>query len=629
MPEYDATSIEILSGLEPVQTRPGMFTDTCDPNHLAQEVIDNSVDEALAGYAGEIEINLYKDGSLGVCDDGRGMPVDQHPQRKQPGAEVILTTLHAGGKFSNRNYRYAGGLHGVGVSVVNALSDQLEARIRRGGKEYQLTFKNGGIVSAMQVIGKVGRRQTGTTIRFWPNPDFFDTVEFNVGRLKRLLQAKAVLCPNLRMVFRNEADKEETSWHYEAGFSSYFDEMSEGRELLLDEHFSGSKITEDFEVQWCVNWLVSPHDVSFSESYANLVPTRQGGSHVSGLRAGLSAAVREFMSFRNLLPKNMRIAPEDVSADLCYLLSIKVQNPEFTGQAKERLVSRNVVPPVQGALSDAFSLWLNRHPRQGEALTKLFLENARRRSRKLKKATRKNSLSGLNLPAKLADCISNDVSKTELFIVEGDSAGGSAKQARDREYQAILPLRGKILNTWEISHEQALSSAEVHNIALALGVEAGNDDLRKLRYGKICILADADSDGLHIAVLLAGLFKKHFPKLVYEGQVYVALPPLFRIDAGKEVYYVLDEVQRDAQLKKLPGKQAEKAKITRFKGLGEMNPQQLRESVMLAERRRLIQLTCRCGDSADRLIDMLLAKKRSSDRRCWLERKGDLASDLG
>ena len=625
--KYNAAAIEILSGLEPVKKRPGMYTDTSDPNHLAQEVIDNSVDEVLSKYASEIEVILHQDGSLSVIDNGRGMPVDLHPERKQSGVEVILTTLHAGGKFSQKNYRYSGGLHGVGVSVVNALSAQLEVWIKRGGKKYYMAFKNGEPQSKLKELGKVGQRNTGTEIRFSPNGKYIDNLKFDEKRLERQLKAKAVLCPGLKIAYSNEATQREKQWCYESGLGSYFQEILADTELLLNAHFSDSVKAKDYEVDWCLNWLTDNTTV-FAESYANLVPTPQGGNHVSGMRNGLVIAMREFMQLRKLLPKNVRITPDDIATDLCYLLSVKTINPEFAGQAKERLTSRDITAIVQNVIGDAFALWLNRYPQQGEILAAHIIENARRRGNKAKKVIRKSTLNGLTLPSKLSDCVSNDVTETELFLVEGDSAGGSAKQARNRNFQAILPLRGKIMNTWEVAHDEILKSEELRNISLALGIEPNSTDLRNLRYGKICILADADCDGLHIAVLLATLFKRHFPVLVNANHVYMVVPPLFRIDAGSEVYYVADEKERDKCLKDLSKKYANSAKITRFKGLGEMNPQQLKESVMLPDKRLILQLTVDAKNHSDEILDMLLAKKRAPDRRTWLEQKGDLASDL-
>ncbi len=623
--EYDASSIEVLSGLDPVRKRPGMYTDTTRPNHLAQEVIDNSVDEAIAGHAGKIEVTLYKDGSLEVVDDGRGMPVDLHPQQKVPGVEVIFTKLHAGGKFSDKNYRFSGGLHGVGVSVVNALSKVLEVWVRRGGKEYNLAFRGGNKVSDLEVVGDVGKRNTGTTIRFWPDGRYFDSVGFSVPRLKHVLRAKAVLCPGLLIKFYGEKDKDREEWHFEDGLKNYLTDSLRGFEVLPDDPFLGSMQGEKEAADWAVQWLPESGE-PVTESYVNLIPTSQDGTHVNGLRTGLTEAVREFCEFRNLLPRGVKIMPEDVWARCSYILSVKMSEPQFSGQTKERLSSREAATFVSGVVKDAFSLWLNQHPEAGENIARLAIANAHKRLKTSKKVARKRVTSGPALPGKLADCSSQDLGRTELFLVEGDSAGGSAKQARDREFQAIMPLRGKILNTWEVSPDQVLASQEVHDISVAIGVEPGYGDLKNVRYGKICVLADADSDGLHIATLLCALFVRHFRPLVEAGHVYVAMPPLFRIDVGKEVFYALDEAEREGILDRIKAeKRKGKITITRFKGLGEMSPKQLRESTMSPYSRRLVRLILDPGDQTNRMMDMLLAKKRASDRRAWLEKKGDKA----
>ncbi len=622
---YNADAIEVLSGLDPVRKRPGMYTDTSRPNHLAQEVIDNSVDEAVAGHAQAIDVTLYKDGSLSVADDGRGMPVDLHPEKKLPGVEVILGTLHAGGKFSQKTYRYSGGLHGVGVSVANALSKHLEVWVRRGGQEYKMSFAGGDKKTDLEVVGEVGKRNTGTTLRFWPDPRYFDSATFSVPKLKHIMHAKAVLCPGLKVKFFDEPAGETIEWQYAAGLMDYLLEAIQGQALLPEEPFTGSMEGSQETVDWAVGWI--PEGVEgVQESYVNLGPTTQGGTHVNGLRAGLTEAIREFCDFRNLLPRGVKIAPEDVWDKLSFVLSLKMMEPQFTGQTKERLSSRESAAFVSGVVKDSFSLWLNSHVAMGEQLAQFVIANANKRLRADKKIVRKRITSGPALPGKLADCVSQDLGRTELFLVEGDSAGGSAKQARDRDFQAIMPLRGKILNTWEVEADQVLASVEVHDISVAVGVEPGSDKLDGLRYGKVCILADADSDGLHIATLLCALFTRHFRPLVEAGHVYIAMPPLYRIDVGKEVYYALDEAERDGVLDRI---QAEKKKgkvaITRFKGLGEMNPLQLRESTMSPDTRRLVCLTLSVGDDTAQLLDMLLAKKRAADRRVWLEAKGNLA----
>ena len=624
--QYDASSIEVLSGLDPVRKRPGMYTDTARPNHLAQEVIDNSVDEAIAGYAKKIEVTLYKDGSIEVVDDGRGMPVDKHPKLKIPGVEVILTKLHAGGKFSGKDYQFSGGLHGVGVSVVNALSKNLEVWVRRNGKEYNIAFKGGKRVSALEVVGEVGKRNTGTTLRFWPDKKYFDSINFSVPRLKHVLRAKAVLCPGLLIRFHDEKAKDKQEWYYEDGLCDYLTGALAGFEVLPDEPFMDSLRGDREAVDWAVQWLPEGGE-PVTESYVNLIPTSQGGTHVNGLRTGMTEAMREFCEFRSLLPRGIKIAAEDVWEHCSYVLSVKLEDPQFSGQTKERLSSRECAAFVTGVVKDSFSQWLNKHPEAGEKIAQLAIANAHKRLKASKKVVRKRITSGPALPGKLADCTSQDLGRTELFLVEGDSAGGSAKQARDREFQAIMPLRGKILNTWEVSPDQVLASQEVHDISVALGVEPGvSGDLKDLRYGKVCILADADSDGLHIATLLCALFVRHFRPLVEAGRVHVAMPPLFRIDVGRDVFYALDDAERLGVLDRINAeKRKGKVSITRFKGLGEMSPKQLRESTMSPDTRRLVKLTLDAGDKTNRMMDMLLSKKRASDRRSWLEKKGDKA----
>ena len=616
---YDASAIEVLSGLEPVRRRPGMFTDTSRPNHLAQEVVDNSVDEAIAGYARNVEVTLYQDGSLAVKDDGRGMPVDLHPEEQVPGVEVILTRLHAGGKFSLKNYRFSGGLHGVGVSVVNALSASLEVWVRRGGQEYHMAFAHGDKVADLEVVGQVNRLHTGTTVRFWPDPAYFETLQFAVPRLCHVLRAKAVLCPGLRVRFSDENTGERLEWRYREGLKAYLLEALQGIPMLPEEPFMGSMEGAQEVVDWAVVWLPEGGESS-TESYVNLIPTAQGGTHVNGLRTGLTEAMREFCEFRNLLPRGVRLAPEDVWEGCSYVLSVKLEDPQFTGQTKERLASRQCAAFVSGVVQDAFSLWLHQHPESGERLAALVIANAQDRLRLSKKVVRKKVTSGPTLPGKLADCTAQDPARTELFLVEGDSAGGSAKQARSKEFQAVLPLRGKILNTWEVEPTQVLGSQEVHDIALAIGVEPASADLSGLRYGKICILADADSDGAHIATLLCALFLRHFQPLVAAGHIYVAMPPLYRIDLGQDVFYALDEAEKQGILDRIVAERRKgKPEVQRFKGLGEMNPLQLRETTMHPDTRRLVQLIIADGDDTTLLMDMLLAKKRAVDRRAWLE----------
>jgi topoisomerase-4 subunit B len=628
---YNAAAIEVLSGLDPVRKRPGMYTDTQRPNHMAQEVIDNSVDEAMANFADKIEVILYRDGSLSVSDNGRGMPVDIHPEKQRPGVEVILTTLHAGGKFSNKNYQYSGGLHGVGVSVVNALSKHLQIRVKREGKEYRMDFAKGKKASELQMIGKVAKKNTGTCVHFWPDEQYFDSIHFSVPHLKHILRAKAVLCSGLHIHFVDQINDTVDQWCYQAGLKDYLLEAIDGYETLPTEPFMGKIQAKNEATEWALLWLPEGGEYVM-ESYVNLIPTLQGGTHVNGLRSGLTDALREFCEFRHLLPRGIKLSPEDVWNRISFVLSFKMLDPQFMGQTKERLSSRQAAKFIASAVKDAFSLYLNKYAELGEQLAQLAISNAQKRQRASKKVVRKKVATGPALPGKLADCVSQDAHQTELFLVEGDSAGGSAKQARSREFQAIMPLRGKILNTWEVDSDQVLASQEIHDISVAIGIGPNTLELENLRYNKICILADADSDGAHIATLICALFLKHFRPLVERGHIYIAMPPLFRIDIGKEIFYALDEAEKEAILEQAKTqKKKGKVSVTRFKGLGEMNPLQLRETTMSPDTRRLVQLTLEPHTDnstmhiADQMMDMLLAKKRSADRKQWLSQQGGFA----
>lgn len=620
---YTADAIEVLNGLEPVQRRPGMYTDTTRPNHLAQEVVDNSVDEVIAGHASTIVVTLFEDGSVQVEDNGRGMPVDMHPQLGLSGVEVIMTRLHAGGKFSDKNYSFSGGLHGVGVSVVNALSERVEVTIKRNGIIYYMTFANGDKQQELNEIGVTKKRDTGTIIRFWPNPNYFDTLRFSVRQLTHVLRAKAVLCPGLSMTFINKASNEETHWCYEKGLADYL-KQSLPSSYFPEEPFTGEYASEDTTVDWALVWTDTP-SLSLSESYVNLIPTAQGGTHVNGLRAGLFEALAAFCEFRNLVPRGVKLTADDLWEPCQYVLSIKMKEPQFAGQTKERLSSRQIAAVVSNVIKDAFALWLNQHRAQGELIAAFAIDRAHKRLKQAKQVARKRVSQGPALPGKLADCLQQDLSQAELFLVEGDSAGGSAKQARSKDFQAILPLRGKILNCWEVESSQVLASQEIHDISVAIGVDPGSDDLSGLRYGKLCILADADSDGAHIATLICALFLRHFKPLVEAGHVYAAMPPLYRIDIGKTVHYALDDEEKEQILNHLSQTNKGKPNVQRFKGLGEMNPLQLRETTMDPNTRRLVQLTLGDEQATMAQMDMMLAKKRAQDRKAWLESKGNLA----
>lgn len=625
--DYDSQSIEVLSGLDPVRKRPGMYTDTTSPNHLIQEVVDNSIDEALAGHCATIKVTLAKDGVISVGDDGRGMPVDIHPEHKVSGVELIMCKLHAGAKFSGEDYNFSGGLHGVGVSVVNALSQKLSVEIKRTGKQFEMAFEGGEKKSELIEIGDVGARNSGTTIHFQPDPQYFETLTVNTDALKHLLKAKAVLCPGLTIQYADEKKQEKISWNYENGLISYLSESSEGIELLLEESISCSKLAKDNALDFVLNWSTQPAKNLMSESYVNLIPTAQGGSHLNGFKAGLLDAVKEFCEFRNLIPKGLKITADDVIQHSTFIVSSKLSNPQFSGQTKERLDSKEHQGFVSSTTKDVLSIWFNQHTEEGEKLAELAIASAQARTRETKVVDRKKTFQGPALPGKLSDCNSTNLAETELFFVEGDSAGGSAKQSRERKFQAIMPLRGKILNTWDLESSEIIKSIEIKDISTAIGVNPGSPDISSLRYGKVCILADADSDGLHIATLLCALFLRHYRPLVVAGHIYVAMPPLFRIDCAKEVFYALDEEEKDSIVKKLKSKPGKpKIDIQRFKGLGEMNPSQLRETVMDPKTRRLVQLTITPSDNVNSMMDLLLSKKNAGARKEWLERRGKIAS---
>ena len=624
---YDSESIEVLSGLDPVRKRPGMYTDTSSPNHLIQEVLDNSIDEALAGHCSKIKVTLHKEHVISVVDDGRGMPVDIHPQHKVSGVELIMCKLHAGAKFSGEDYNFSGGLHGVGVSVVNALSSKLSVEIKRDGHRFEMNFKGGEKISDLKKVGDIGPRNTGTAISFTPDSQYFETTNIDKSNLKHLLKAKAVLCPGLTIEYFDEKKNEKIPWNYENGLISYLSESSEGIDLLLEESISCSKLTEDNALDFVLNWSTQPVKNLMNESYVNLIPTVQGGSHLNGFKSGLLDSVKEFCEFRNLIPKGLKITADDVVQHSTFIVSSKLTNPQFAGQTKERLDSKDHQAFVNTTTKDILSIWFNQHTEEGEKLAELAIASAQSRIKETKTVDRKTTFQGPALPGKLSDCNSTDLNETELFFVEGDSAGGSAKQSRERKFQAIMPLRGKILNTWDLESSEIIKSAEIKDISTAIGVNPGSPDIESLRYGKICILADADSDGLHIATLLCALFLRHYKPLVLSGHIYVAMPPLFRIDCAKEVFYALDEEEKDSIVKKLKTKAGKpKVDIQRFKGLGEMNPSQLRETVMDPKTRRLVKLTVSSNDNVNSMMDLLLSKKNAGARKEWLEKRGKIVS---
>ena len=656
--KYSSEEISVLRGLDPVKKRPGMYTDTLDFTHLAQEVIDNSVDEALAGYCTEIDVTIHMDQSMSVKDNGRGIPVDIHPIEKLPGIELILCHLHSGAKFKNNAYAFSGGLHGVGVSVVNALSDSLKAKVYRDGKLWTLGCASGDIIEPLQFHPSC-EKATGSEIYFKPCGKYFETAQFNIPKLKNLLRTKAILSPSLKITLKvqlnsvpkdieasenteNAENYETTQWQYDGGLNEYLNCLlaESDEDLLPTKPLLLAEAKEDSQMQVALLWSSSTKIVN--ESWVNMIPTPQGGSHVNGLKTGIAEAALEFCDFHALLPRNVKLIKEDIVKQCNFLLSAMVKEPQFSGQTKERLVNRSYGVFISSAIKDQLSLYLNSNLGLGRKLAEVWQNAARDRINKQKTLERKSYIKSLRLPGKLADCQSSELDSSELFLVEGDSAGGSAKQARNREYQAILPLRGKILNTWDFKSDEISASQIISDIVTVIGVEPGSKDLSGLRYGKICILADADHDGLHIASLLTTMFYKHFPEIVRKGHLFVALPPLFRIDCGKEVFYAHDTEEKDDLSKELSKKKSA-VKVTRFKGLGEMNASQLRETVMLPANRKILQLTLQAArpqntdeeamidenrQSEYELLEMLMAKKRAADRRTWLESKGNLAATL-
>lgn len=610
MNSYNAEQLEVLSGLEPVKKRPGMYTDTTDTNHLCQEVVDNCIDEALAGYAKFIKINISSEGYIEVTDDGRGIPADIHPIHKISGIEIIMTKLHSGAKFSNKSYKFSGGLHGVGISVVNALSKKLLVTVMRQGKEHSMKFADGHKVTDLETKD-IAKYKHGTSIKFWPDPKYFDSPEVNISKLSQLLKAKAILCPGLRIEFSEPSGKEHI-WHYENGIHAYLE--GELDSSLPDPVFSHIEKTNDSEIEFAFAWTEDLGNIP-NESYVNLIPTPLGGTHVNGLKQGIFDAVREFCELHEMMPKGLVLKTEDTAHELAYIISIKITDPQFAGQTKERLSNRQYVTIISQITKDRLSLFLNKNTEIGKQIAEKAIEKAESRYRKAKKVSRKKVTSGPALPGKLADCICPNREDTELFLVEGDSAGGSAKQARDKYNQAILPLRGKILNTWEIESDSVLESQTIADIATSIGLEPGSDDISNLRYGKICILADADSDGNHISTLLCALFHKHFNAVVKAGKLFIAMPPLYRIDMGKSVFYALDETEKNLIISK---HKPINHTIQRFKGLGEMNPGQLRETTMHHASRRLVKLES-SAENDTQAFNMLLAKKSAEQRRAWLE----------
>lgn len=621
---YSSDDITNLEGLEPVKRRPGMYTDTENPNHLALEVIDNSIDEALEGHASKVLITIHPDNSVEVEDDGRGMPVDINKKTKMTGVAMILEMLHSGGKFSADNYKISGGLHGVGVSVVNALSSNLEVYVKRYGKTHYTRYSDGHVIDKLTPLkdSKCAKTETGTRVIFKANPTYFVTDEIDEKALREIIKSKAILFPNLEISFTNR--KGETDVYlYSGGINEFLCEQNNIDDCIGDIQFVCEGENQDpfMSLEWGV-YFANTH--TLGKSYANLIPTALGGTHVDGLKSGLFNGLKEFASFHELLPKNITLKPNDVWQNANYVISFKMHEPQFKGQTKDKLASRECSTFISNYVRDSFSLFLSQNKESAILLVEKCLSNARKRVREAKKVERKELGKLMAIPGKLTDCVTNQYEDAELFIVEGDSAGGSAVQGRDRETQAILPLKGKILNSWELDADTILQSDEINNISAAIGVNPNSDDLSKLRYNKICILADADSDGLHIGTLFVALMFKHFLPLVERGHIFVAMPPLYRIDVGKKVFYALDDMEKESVLRKIKeDKLRGEVHVQRFKGLGEMNPDQLEETTLNPLNRRLVQLTVSDLEATTEMLDMLLSKKRANHRREWLNECGN------
>lgn len=618
MTDYNSDSLDVLNGLDPVKKRPGMYTDTSRPNHLVQEVVDNSVDEALAGHATTIEVSVNSDGWITVIDDGRGMPVDIHKKEKISGVELVLTKLHAGGKFSSNNYKVSGGLHGVGISVVNALSLELGVVVWRNSKEYEIRFENG--LKVKELTEKKGvKGKTGTCVSFLPDTKYFDSPRVSSQHLADLLKTKAVLCPGLRVIYTSPKG-ERQEWHYQDGLKEHFSEAVNNLSPFPDAPIHLDVKSDSGEVECAFSFT---EDGCIGSSYVNLIPTAQGGTHVAMVRNALANSVRSLCDIHGLMPKNVSLTADDICQSLSFIISLKIPEPQFSGQVKEKLTSSGFTSDLGGQLKDYLDQYFGLNLEVGQVIAQRAIDAAMRRNNKAKQVTRKKISQGPTLPGKLSDCTSSNLEETELFLVEGDSAGGSAKQARDRVRQAILPLRGKILNTWELDAIKAGASNEINDLSIAIGVAPGEEDISKLRYGKICILADADSDGLHIATLLCALFYRHYRPLIEQGRLYIAMPPLYRIDIGKEVYYAVDEKEKDALIKQLSKKKGTLS-ISRFKGLGEMNPSQLRETVMNPDERKLVKVTLGSAETTMNMFDLLLSKKMAAGRNAWIQNKGNI-----